>query len=92
MLRLRYPAAARSAAPGVALKSASTRVANGLIGAAPLRREWSLGMLIEDVEKVEGMRGRRRWAAMGSRMDACVYGGPWMGPTGLSLARGVGLG
>ena len=48
--------------------------------------------MIEAVEKVEGMRGRRRWAAMGSRMDACVYGGPWMGPTGLGLARGVGLG
>ena len=29
-------------------------------------------MLIEDVEKVEGMRGRRRWAVYGSRIDACV--------------------
>ena len=28
--------------------------------------------MIEAVEKVEGMRGRRRWAAYGSRIDACV--------------------
>ena len=30
------------------------------------------GMLIEVVEKVEGMRGRRRWAAMACASDACV--------------------
>ena len=29
-------------------------------------------MLIERVEKVEGMRGRRRGAVYGLRIDACV--------------------
>ena len=37
------------------------------------------GVLIEAVEKVEGMRGRRRWAAYGSRIECVRYGGPWMG-------------
>jgi hypothetical protein len=38
----------------------------------PLEACVSWGMLIEVVEKVEGMRGRRRWAVYGSRIDACV--------------------
>ena len=42
-----------------------------LISAAPLRQEWSWGLLIERVEKVEGMRGRRRGAVYGLRIDAC---------------------
>ena len=46
----------------------------------------SWGLLIESVEKMEGMRGRRRWAVMSSRMDACVYGGPCLGSTEWGLA------
>jgi len=35
----------------------------------------SWGLLIERVEKVEGMRGRRRWAVLARALDACVMEG-----------------
>ena len=58
-----------------------TRVAGGLISAAPLGEPaWRAfeGLLIEIVEKREGMRGRRPWAVICSciceRLEALVMG------------------
>ena len=46
----------------------------------------SWGLLIESVEKMEGMRGRRRWAVMISRMDACVLWRPLFGVDRMGLS------
>ena len=46
----------------------------------------SWGLLIERVEKVEGMRGRRRWAVLARALDACVMEGlGWGRSRGLAL-------